>query len=451
MTQPLDIAVIGSGIAGLSAAWLLASRHKVTLLERADRFGGHSNTVVVAAPEGDIPIDTGFIVYNTASYPNLIALFDHLRVATAPTAMSFAASLDGGAHEYKGSLVGLFGQASNLAKPRHWRMIGDTLRFFRDAARDLGDDALDAMSLGAYLRHRGYGDGFVHDHILPMGAAIWSTPDADILAFPALSFIKFFANHGLLRVRGRPQWRTVQGGSRQYLGKMLARLGGRVKRNSGVDTIERHETGVEVVTVGGKRHRFDHVVIAAHADEALAMLGDADADETRLLGSFGYTRNAAVLHTDASAMPRRRRLWASWNYMAGAPGDPFSVSYWMNSLQPLATRRDYFVTLNPRAPIAPRHLLARFDYQHPMFDAKAVAAQRHLWSLQGRRRTWFAGSYFGHGFHEDALQAGLAVAEDLGGVKRPWTVADDSGRIHRMVVGASSITPGSVRTAERAA
>lgn len=431
-SPPLDLAVVGSGIAGLAAAWLLHQGHSVTLYEKDERLGGHCNTVDVVDAEGNrLAVDTGFIVYNTINYPNLAALFQHIGVATQPSEMSFAASLDGGRLEYSGSdLKGLFAQPRNLLRPRFWAMLRDIARFYREAPRFLAAPDAEGMSLGRYLEAGGYSDGFVHDHLLPMGAAIWSATEADMRDHPAASFIRFFASHGLLRLAGRPPWRTVTGGSRVYVERLAAPLAGCIRLACPVRAVRRQGDGVVVEETGGAARRYDHVVLATHADQALALLADASAEEGTLLGRFRYARNPAVLHTDATLMPRRRRAWASWNYIgAGGRRDEVCVTYWLNRLQRLATRRDFFVTLNPVQ--APREdgVIARFPYEHPGFDAAAVAAQARLWTLQGVRRTWFCGAYFGAGFHEDALQSGLAVAEALGGVRRPWSVADESGRI----------------------
>lgn len=435
----MRIAVVGAGISGLSAAWLLSRAHDVTLFEREPRLGGHSNTSEVAWPEGGSgPVDTGFIVYNTACYPNLIALFEHLGVPTARTNMSFAVSLDGGGYEYSGSGAhGLFGQPSNVLRPGHWRMAADILRFFREAPSLLAatsDDDPSSQSLGDWLSARRYSRDFVERHILPMGAAIWSTPSRGILDFPAAAFARFFANHGLLQVRNRPEWRTVDGGSREYVARLMAGYRGRTVSGDPVVSVARSGAGLAVRRESGASEHFDRCLIACHADDALALLDNAGADERRLLGAFRYTDNLAVLHRDPRQMPRRRRLWSSWNYIGG-PGGELTVSYWMNRLQPLRTVTDHFVTLNPGSEIPPSETIATFAYRHPMYDGAAIAAQARLWSLQGHGGVWFAGSYFGWGFHEDGLQAGLAAAEDMSAsgpgtaVRRPWSVSGQSGRI----------------------
>jgi len=420
-----DIAVVGGGISGLSAAWLLAGRHRVTLFEADERIGGHSHTVMV----GDTPVDTGFIVYNEATYPNLTALFAHLGVPTKHAEMSFAVSLDDGRLEYSGTdLGGLFAQKRNVLRPRFWAMLRDLERFYRRAPRDLA--MLGTAPLGAYLDLLGCGEAFREDHLYPMAAAIWSTPARDIPAYPAAAFIRFCENHGLLTLGQRPPWRTVDGGSQAYVRRLIAPFADRIVTGGRVEQIRRAPDGVHLHN-GGVTRRFDHVVIAAHADQALAMLGDADAQERRILGAFAYRRNEAVLHSDPRVMPRRRRVWSSWNYasQAGHDAPHLSVTYWMNRLQGLPEAVPLFVTLNPLVAPDPALVHRRDIYHHPVFDAAAGLAQAELWSLQGRRNTWLCGAYFGAGFHEDGLQSGLAVAEQLGGVRRPWRVEDESGRI----------------------
>ncbi|MFG6413571.1 NAD(P)/FAD-dependent oxidoreductase [Roseateles sp. DC23W] len=431
----LRIAVVGSGIAGLSCAWLLSQRHEVHVFEADARVGGHSHTVDAPCGGTSVPVDTGFIVYNEPAYPNLTALFRHLDVPTLASDMSFAVSLDHGALEYAGTdLNGLFAQRSNLLRPRFWAMLRELLRFYREAPGDAatcGDQSLDA-----YLDARGYGRAFRDDHLYPMGAAIWSCSAKRIGDYPVGAFVHFCENHGLLQVNDRPVWRTVDGGSREYVRRLTAGFADRLHRGQAVTAVHREAFSVRLQRGdAGWTEPFDHVVMASHADQSLQLLNAPSDAERRLLGAFGYTRNHAVLHSDPALMPRRRAVWCSWNYLAERQGDALpTVTYWMNRLQPhLPQGPDappLFVTLNPAVAPRPEHLIRTEVYEHPRFDAAAIAAQRELWSLQGDQRTWFCGAYFGSGFHEDGLQAGLAVAEALGGVRRPWSVAGESSRIH---------------------
>ncbi len=429
----LKIAVIGSGIAGLTTAWLLSRNHVVTVYEKNDKFGGHSNTRNIDVDGKSLPIDTGFIVYNTQSYPNLMALFKNLRVASIPTSMSFSVSMNKGRYEYSGTgCKGLFGQASNIIRPKHWRMILDIVRFLKTARQEDLDAIPTDLTLGDYLANGRYGGSFVNDHILPMAAAIWSTPSQLLLDFPVASFIRFFANHGLLQIRNRPQWRTVKGGSQSYVQKIIADTRGEFYSDREVLCIRRSPIGVLIKDASGWERRFDHVVIATHADRAIAILDDANSTEQKLLGSFAYSKNSAILHTDRSFMPRRKNLWSSWNYISEEqqPHLNFSVTYWMNRLQALDERQNYFVTLNPSREVPDNQVLYKVNYTHPIFSRHAINAQKQLWKLQGQRRTWFCGSYFGYGFHEDGLQSGLAVAEVLGGTVRPWNIKGQSDRIY---------------------
>ncbi|MDN5869986.1 MAG: FAD-dependent oxidoreductase [Nitrococcus sp.] len=423
----LDIAVIGSGISGLSCAWLLSTRHRVTLFEAEHRLGGHSHTVTAL----DVAVDTGFIVYNGATYPNFAALLRHLGVITKPSEMSFAVSLDDGRLEYSGSgCSGLFAQGRNVISPRFWRMLRDIVRFYRKAPLDA--PRLGTTTLDNYLDTAGYSAAFRNDHLYPMAAAIWSTPAAEIGSYPAAGFIRFCQAHGLLKLSGRPIWRTVDGGSRAYVQRMAEAIP-RILSGQPIEAIRRHSNGVEVSSqAGGCPRHFDHVVIATHADQALRMLADASADERRVLGAFRYVDNDAVLHSDPNLMPSRRKVWSSWNYLSCGAGDgkQLAVTYWMNRLQGIDEATPLYVTLNPHRRIRDGRIVRRLRYRHPSFNTSAMAAQEELWSLQGMGNTWFCGSYFGAGFHEDGLQAGLAVAEALGDTRRPWTVADESGRIH---------------------
>ena len=430
-TERLDIAVIGSGIAGMSAAWLLSLAHDVTVYEKAERVGGHSNTIDVPHGTGAVPVDMGFIVYNEGTYPNLTALLRHLKVATAETEMSFSVSLNEGTLEYGTTGLGsLFGQPRNLLRPRFWSMLRDLRQFYRQARRDLPTLEAHESTLGDYLSTGGYGRAFIEDHLLPMAAAIWSTPPESIAEHQAAGFVRFCENHGLLRLTGRPIWRTVRGGSRSYVARLTASYADRIQLGCEARSIHRDAKGVRVRDGGGRERRHDHVVIAAHADQALTMLADPSPTERNLLGAMRYGRSEAVMHRDLALMPRRRRIWSSWNYLGSTTGQPAGVTYWMNRLQPIETESPIFVSLNPPRPPRPESVIHREDYAHPLYDLTSMRAQRELWSLQGERRTWFCGAYFGAGFHEDGLQAGLAVAEALGGVRRPWVVGAESGRIH---------------------
>ena len=425
----LEIAIIGSGVSGLSCAWLLGQSHSVTLYEAAPRLGGHTNTVTLSVRGGKQAVDTGFIVFNEATYPNLVALFAHLGVTTRASEMSFAVSLDDGRLEYAGTdLNGLFAQRRNLLRPRFLLMLRDLLRFYREAPGRIAE--LETISLGAFLDRDGYGRAFRDDHLLPMAAAIWSAPSRILLDFPAASFVRFCENHGLLKVTDRPIWRTVVGGSKSYIPALVAPVADHIHLGHAVTSIVRDGRGVVVHDGSGEGRRFDHVVVATHADQALALLDRPTREEQGVLGAFAYTRNRAVLHSDPRLMPKRKSVWCSWNYLGrrGGEADALCVTYWMNRLQGLPPATDYFVTLNPTR--EPDTILHEDAYAHPVFDLAALAAQKRLWSLQGNGGVWYCGAHFGAGFHEDGLQAGLAVAEAIGGVRRPWSIANESGRIY---------------------
>ena len=434
------IAVVGSGIAGLSCAWLLSQSHDVTLFEADSRLGGHSNTVDAPSPSEPVAVDTGFIVYNEDNYPNLKALFEHLNVPTKPAHMSFAVSIDDGAFEYSSHGIGaLFAQKRNYASPKFWRMIRDVVRFQKQAPRDLPALERSGETLDAYLTRGGYGTLFREAHLLPQAAAIWSCSMGQMASYPAASFVRFYMNHNLLKLDLKPTWRTVDGGSRSYVSRLVAAFRGRVVTEAGITGVVRGLDGAALRFADGRLERFDAVVLATHSDQALALLESSSADDRRLLGAIEYRPNRVILHRDTSLMPQRRKAWASWSHLgysdrAGEGG----VTYWMNELQSLPGP-PLFVSLNPAKAPDPELVLGEWDYEHPVFDAAAVEAQSELWSLQGRRNVWFAGAWFGSGFHEDGLQAGLAVAEQLGGVRRPWSVANESGRIH---VHAPDIAPG---------
>ncbi|HEV2675456.1 MAG TPA: FAD-dependent oxidoreductase [Aliidongia sp.] len=423
----MRIAVVGAGISGLGCAWLLNRQHEITVYEAAERLGGHSNTVDVAGPSGPVAVDTGFIVYNELNYPNLTRLFDHLGVRTKRSIMSLGLSFDDGRLEYAGDTVaGLFAQRRNLLKPAFYGMVAEILRFYRQAPAVLTLPDADSPTLGAYLHRHRYSRRFINQHLLPMAAAIWSCPAEQMLEFPVTSFVRFCDNHGLLKVSDRPDWRTVDGGSREYVARLAAPFADRIRLGAPVQAIRRTGRGVEVTERSGLTQHFDQVVLACHGDQAARMLVDASPSEAEIIGSFRYQRNRAILHRDPKLMPRRRRVWSSWNYLAREQANPsaasVSVTYWMNRLQSLGDAPDLFVSLNPIDEPHPTLVEREFFYDHPVFDQRAMAAQRRLPGLQGAGGVWFCGSYCGWGFHEDGFSAGLAVARALG-VEPPWRTA----------------------------
>jgi predicted NAD/FAD-binding protein len=368
-----------------------------------------------------VPVDTGFIVYNERNYPNLVRLFDALKVPTEESDMSFSVSVGAGGFEYRSRAGGLFAQPSNALRPSTWRMLWDFRRFCIDAPEVLASGTRE--TLGAYLDRRRYGEEFRLNLLLPVTAAIWSSGLDDMLDFPVTTLVGFLMNHDILQVRSRPTWRTVSGGSREYVRRLTSGYGDRIRGSRPVVAVRRGEETVEVRDASGGLDRFDEVVFATHPDTTLAILGsEATLRERDVLGAFGYQDNEAVLHRDPTLMPKRRGAWASWNYLADRRGEPdrskpVSLTYWMNRLQNLRTRRPVFITLNPIR--EPRGEARRFTYAHPRFDRAAIDAQGRLPSIQGVRRTWFAGAWCGHGFHEDGLRSGLDVAAALG-APAPW-------------------------------
>lgn len=427
----LKIAVVGSGIAGLSCAWALSQRHDVTLIEADRRIGGHANTVTVKTAHGSVAVDTGFIVFNTWTYPNFTAMMDYLDQDITPTQMGFSISADNSRYEYSGSHLGtLFGTARQWLSPSHWRMMYDLVRFYRNAEKH-APFVKEGTSLGQYLSDHGYSEHFIQRHILPMSGAIWSTSPDLIARYPFHAFIRFFSNHRLLTLGERPDWHTVTGGSREYVTKLVedSRFTSRI--NAPVSKLERHSDCVELHFSAGDSEKFDQVVLATHADAALNMLVQPSALERELLSIFKTSNNAVYLHRDKKLMPKHRRFWSGWNYLlnSNSKSTTSEVTYWMNALQKLSSTEEHFVSLNPSDKPDADLIDGTYQYRHPLFNEATLSAQRQLWSLQGVDRVWYCGAWFGSGFHEDGLQSGLAVAEQLGGVRRPWNVPNESSRI----------------------
>lgn len=430
----MRIAIVGSGVAGLTCARLLDRHHDVVLFEADDRPGGHANTVEVDDPGvGPIGVDTGFIVHNDRNYPNLLRLFAELGVATLDTEMSFAVTdRTTGFHYRATNLNTLLAERTNALRPKMWRMLADIARFYRHANRYLVDGR-DDLTLAEFLDHHGYGDTFRHLHLIPMGAAVWSSDPSRFDEFPAASLFHFLSNHGLLSVGDRPQWRTVQGGSRRYVEALLAAFGGEVRLSTPVAAVrrlpvapdgDRAEAGVTVRPAEGAEERFDRVVLACHSDQALRMLTDADRVETEVLGSMRYQPNRATLHTDTRLLPPRRRAWAAWNYDRLGPDDTEpAVTYDLTNLQRLPGARRYLVSLNAEHRIDPATVIAGFDYTHPVFDTAAVNAQRRFEEIDGVNGVHFCGAYWGHGFHEDGMVSALRVCERIDGVATTGAMA----------------------------
>ena len=410
----MKVAIIGSGISGLGAAWLL-NHHDIdfTLFEKDDRLGGHANTVQV---KGHPAIDTGFIVYNDWTYPNFIALLEQMKIRSCASDMSFAVSSNKGEMEY--SSGALFGQKSNIMSPKFYRMVFDILRFYNQAPKLLENDT-ENLSLGTYLKDNNYSKIFIEDHLIPMGAAIWSMSFEDMFDFPAHSFIRFFVNHGLLRLTGRPQWRTILNGSQEYVRKIGHAFKDKIKLSTPVQTIIKNNGGYRI---NGESDLYTHIIIACHSDQAMKLLEPIDDGYKRVLGDIPYSSNIAYLHTDESLMPKTRACWSSWNYLKNEQGK-MTLTYWMNKLQPfLPETQNYFVTLNPTTAPDPSKTLKKIKYAHPTFVKGSNIAQSQIKSLQGAHNIWLAGAWCGYGFHEDGLTSGLMAAENLADIKRPWTI-----------------------------
>ena len=415
----MRIAVIGAGISGLGAAWLLSQDHQVRVFEKQSRIGGHSNTVDVSFGDVTVPVDTGFIVYNELNYPNLIGLFDSLDVATKGSQMSFSVSLRDKSLEYEGSLRGLMAQPENLFKPHYWSMLNGLRQFYAHAYHySLETD--ETETLGDFIKRHQFSQSFIDDHLLPMGAAIWSCPADTMLEFPARSFIQFMQNHKLMNYIDRPTWRTVAGGSRNYVKKLTDALDGQIETDATITSVRRQSSGVILTIAGEGDIYFDKVVMAGHADEMLPLIEDATDTEKELLSSFTFQPNEVILHSDPSLMPKRKAAWAAWNYLTSKDENPnLSVTYWMNKLQSIDNRYPLFVTLNPFQAPAPSLTHRHFSYDHPVFDAKAIKAQARLGEIQGQNHIYHCGAWTKYGFHEDGLASAVRVAKSLG-ASIPW-------------------------------
>ncbi|TXH05520.1 MAG: FAD-dependent oxidoreductase [Nevskiaceae bacterium] len=413
----MKIAVIGSGISGLSAARYLSRRHEVTLFEQDERIGGHTNTISVPTATGTVPVDTGWIVYNGVNYPNLTGLFRELDIATRDTQMSFSVSLGDGAYEWKGSdnLFTVFAQPANLFRPSHYRLLLDILRLNKRCNALLKSGVLPSGSLGEFLHLEKFSPELRSRYLLPMAGMIWSCSPKKAMEYPAADFMRFFDSHGLFTTMNQPQWQTVIGGSHTYVRKILSQYGGGLRLNAGVTGLRRRAGGVSVHTAQGEE-RFEQVVCATHSDQALALLQDAAMDERLILGGIPYNRSRVVLHTDTSFLPRRKAAWASWNYLH--PRDEIhdqriSGSYWMNLLQGIPGPTQYVVTLNPQREIPRDRILYDTVYDHPHYGAGSVTTHARLAEIQGRGGLWWAGAWCGYGFHEDGLKAGLRAVRGI--------------------------------------
>jgi predicted NAD/FAD-binding protein len=413
----MKIAIIGTGIAGLSAAHYLHPEHEITVFEQNGYAGGHANTVTVRDGEGEVALDTGFLVYNERTYPNFTRLLKELQVATQPSSMSFSMQCRRCRIEYCSHTVrGLFARSEQIFRPRFHRMLFEIWRFHRLASQWLAAPDRDEATVGDFLRRRGFSQELVRHYVTPMASAIWSATTADAEHLPLEFFLRFFDNHGLLSVSKQPQWRTISGGSRRYVEALTRRFADRLHLNRPVRAVWRLANGVHLSLADGSTLAFDRVVIAAHADQALRLLADASEAEVQALRALRYQRNEAVLHTDARSLPRNRNTWASWNYHMDDCEQldaPLPMTYYLNSLQRLESSTPYCVTLNDQGHIAPQKILRRIPYEHPVYTQSSLRAQRLLEDLNGARRTYYCGAYLGYGFHEDGVVSGLAVVRSL--------------------------------------
>ena len=411
----MKIAIVGAGISGLVAAYLLSPEHDLTLFEANDYIGGHTHTIDLSRPDGNFSVDTGFIVFNEKTYPNFIKLIEKLGVAWQPSNMGFSVHCEKTGFTFCPSTFNsLFAQRKNMVRPSFYRMLWDAIRF-RRASAALLHRRDDRLTLGAYLKKERYSAAFIDYFIIPLGAAVWSAAPDKFLDFPARYFAAFFENHGFLNIRNQPEWRTIQGGSKQYIAPLIAGFKDSIRLNSAVQAVRRHEDGVTLTLGDGNPARFDHVVIAAHSDQALGMLADPSDKEKEILGAIAYQENLTALHTDASLMPAQRVAWASWNYrIPKSDMERVALTYNMNLLQSLSSKDTFCVTLNMPAAIAPDTLIRKIIYHHPIYDPKSLAARRRHKEINGIRRTWFCGAYWGYGFHEDGVNSALEVCRHFG-------------------------------------
>jgi len=409
----MKIAVIGSGISGMAAAYMLKRNNDVTLYEKNQTLGGHSRTIELNLPDGNVPVDTGFIVYNEKNYPHLTALFKHLGVATQKSDMSFGVSIDSGWLEY--SSKGMFAQKRNLFRPQFWGMVSDILRFNQQALQAVGPD--EKISLRQLLDRMNMREAFCKYYLQAMGAAIWSCSIETILDFPARTFLKFFENHGLLTVNGHPQWYTVTGGSREYIKKLTAPYQNSILLNCGVVSVKSDGKMIAVTDTQGQTKTYNRVIFACHADQALRMLAEPTPEQRQVLSAFTYQKNRVIVHSDLSFMPKRKKCWASWVYLSESQQDHkpvVSLSYWMNNLQNLKTSTQVIVTLNPERRPAPDKIYDEVEFEHPVFTQQAIDAQEQIKRIQGQQNMYFCGAYQRYGFHEDGLLSAVQVVELLG-------------------------------------
>ena len=423
------LAIIGTGVAGMGCAHFLRHKYDLTLFEQNSHVGGHSNTVCVSEDGRELPVDTGFMVFNHVTYPHLTRLFRELDVPTKPTSMSFSVKHEASGVEYNGrDLNTLFGQRKNLGNPRYWKFLLKINRFNKETVEALNDPLYARMTLGEYAEHRGYGQDFLDLYIVPMGSAVWSTPPSLMLKFPALTLMRFWYNHGFLGMRTRHPWWTVDGGAREYVRRLTKPFADRIRKDDPVVKVERCAGGHRVITGGGGDEVFDRVILACHGDQARALLADPTDMEAELLSCFNYQPNVATLHTDEQFMPNTKLCWASWNYLVetGQGGEPrTSTHYWMNSLQGVSDKVNYFVSINAPATLDRSKVIREIHYEHPLFDLAAIDAQKRLPDLNAAGQETcrqFCGSYFRYGFHEDAFGSAVNLSELILG-RDPWVSA----------------------------